>query len=306
MKKITVPNVAIPKITTEQMIEVDRLMMEEYKITLIQMMENAGRCLAILAIDRFLKKDIATKKVIVLAGTGGNGGGALVCARRLHSWGVQVEVFLTAAASKMTPIPKHQLTILQRIGIPIKNGKELDTIQNADLIIDGIIGYSIKGNPFGLPKNMIDWANQQFIPILSLDTPSGLGLTTGKVHSPTIKACATLTLALPKNGLYGKMASTVVGDLYLGDISVPPELYKEDSLEINVPALLFSEADILLIKLIKMSSKKKEGKKDKKKKNTKKVAKGKLSKNKKKDKSKKKNKAKKKSKSKKKDKKSKK
>jgi len=248
MNKIMVPNVAIPKITTEQMIEVDRLMIEKYKITLIQMMENAGRCLAILAVDRFLKKDIATKRVIVLAGTGGNGGGALVCARRLHSWGVQVEVFLTAAASKMTPIPKHQLAILKRIGLPIKSGKELATAQPADLIIDGIIGYSIKGDPFGLPKEMIDWANQQFASILSLDTPSGLGLTTGQVHSPTIKASATLTLALPKIGLYEENASAVIGNLYLGDISVPPELYREDSLEVNVPALLFSEADILLIK----------------------------------------------------------
>ena len=220
MEKISLPKVVIPKITTEQMIEVDRLMMEDYKITLIQMMENAGRCLAILAVDRFLKKSLAKKKVIVLAGTGGNGGGALVCARRLHSWGVKVEVFLTADATKMTPIPKHQLEVIQRIGLPIKNGTELQKGAQADLIIDGIIGYSIKGDPFGLPKTMIEWANNQNTPILSLDTPSGLGLTTGKVHTPTIKATATLTLALPKQGLYDKAATKVIGDLYLGDISV--------------------------------------------------------------------------------------
>jgi len=247
MKKIAISEAIIPSITTAQMIEVDRLMMEEYQISLLQMMENAGRCLAILAIDKFLKKEIATKKVIVLAGTGGNGGGALVCARRLHSWGAQVSVFLTADADKMTPIPKHQLAILQRIGLPIKSGKELTTAPAADLIIDGIIGYSIKGDPYGLSKEMIDWANQQDAPILSLDTPSGLGLTTGKVHTPAIKAKATLTLALPKQGLYSQAAKIVVGDLYLGDISVPPELYQEPSLQVEVSPLLFSKADILLI-----------------------------------------------------------
>ena len=266
MEKIGVSKVVIPKITTAQMIEVDRLMMEDYKISLIQMMENAGRCLAILAIEKFLKKQLDTKKVIVLAGTGGNGGGALVCARRLHSWGVNVEVYLTGDPKRMTPVPKHQLVILQQIGLPIKNGIKLPTTHSADLIIDGIIGYSIKGNPFGVPKEMIDWANKQFIPILSLDTPSGLGLTTGKVHSPTIKATATLTLALPKKGLFEKTAKAVIGNLYLGDISVPPRLYKEDSLNIEVSPLLFSQADILLIKPTIMSTKKGKKKVDKKKK----------------------------------------
>jgi len=237
----------IPQITTSQMIEVDRLMMEDYHIELIQMMENAGRCLAILAIDRFLKKDLNKKRVIVLAGTGGNGGGALVCARRLFNWGIDVRVYLTHDDSKMTPIPLHQLNILRRIGIPIKNGSSLKSNLVADLIIDGIIGYSIKGDPYGIPKKMIEWANAKKIPKLSLDTPSGLGLSTGKVHNPTVKANATLTLALPKKGLFKKKASEVTGELYLGDISVPSELYAEKSLKIKVPKTLFSKADIIKI-----------------------------------------------------------
>ena len=78
MKRIKKSKLQIPRITTAQMVEVDRLMIETYRIDLIQMMENAGRCLAILAVDQFLKKNIKQKKVIVLAGSGGNGGGALV------------------------------------------------------------------------------------------------------------------------------------------------------------------------------------------------------------------------------------
>lgn len=84
----------IPFITTAQMIEVDRAMIEDYGVTLIQMMENAGRELATLARWRFLATDDGDhpreprgKRVIVLAGTGSNGGGGLVCARRLHGWG---------------------------------------------------------------------------------------------------------------------------------------------------------------------------------------------------------------------------
>lgn len=250
----------IPNLTTDQMIEVDRLMMEEYHIELIQMMENAGRCLAILANQKFIKKNIKKKTVIVLAGTGGNGGGAMVCARRLHSWGAKVKVFITAEAEKMTPIPAHQLVILKRMGIPILNGANIATEESPDLIIDGVIGYSIKGDPYGVPKDMIDWANNQKTPVLSLDTPSGLGLTTGKVHEPTIKATATMTLALPKQGLFETAAAKVIGDLYLGDISVPPSLYAEDSLKMNISKTLFAKSDIILVKKkAKLKTKKSKG-----------------------------------------------
>ena len=69
----------VPFITTDQMREVDRLMVEVYGIHLIQMMENAGRNLAHLARTRFLDGEPKDKQVLVLAGTGGNGGGGLVC-----------------------------------------------------------------------------------------------------------------------------------------------------------------------------------------------------------------------------------
>ena len=58
------------KINTDQMIEVDRLMMEEYHIDLVQMMENAGRCLALLLKERFFNGDVEGKRIVVMAETG--------------------------------------------------------------------------------------------------------------------------------------------------------------------------------------------------------------------------------------------
>lgn len=232
----------IPHLTTEQMIEVDRLMIEEYKIELIQMMENAGRNLAILSKKAF-KDEIGSGKVIVLAGTGGNGGGALVCARRLFAWGFDVTVYVTDAEN-MTPIPEHQLTILRNMKVEIKDADSLSAQENVSLIIDGVIGYSLKGNPFGAAKTMIDWANEQDVPVVSLDTPSGIDLTTGTIYDPAVKANATLTLALPKKGLYTAEVLPLRGDLFLGDISVPGSLYAEPSLGLSVEAI-FQESDIL-------------------------------------------------------------
>lgn len=234
-KKITV-------LTTEQMIEVDKLMIEEYKIELIQMMENAGRNLAILAKKRFLKKK-KDQLVVVLAGTGGNGGGALVCARRLHAWGYKVVVFVTDT-NIMTPIPRHQLDILRRMKVNIHSLDKLSEIKNPGLIIDGIIGYSLSGSPFGKAKEMINWSNAQDAPILALDTPSGIDLTTGSIYEPAIRAQATLTLALPKVGLYADDVKPLRGELYLGDISVPSSLYAEPSLSLKVKNI-FKKGDLV-------------------------------------------------------------
>ena len=85
----------IPFITTEQMREVDRLMVDVYGISLPQMMENAGRNLARAARTLFLDSDPRGKRVAVLCGGGGNGGGGMVCARRLITWGADVTVWLT-------------------------------------------------------------------------------------------------------------------------------------------------------------------------------------------------------------------
>ena len=80
-------NSNIPFITTDQMREVDRAMMEDYGIDLAKMMENAGRELAQLARSRFLAGSPKAKRVAVLAGTEGSGGGGLMCARRLNQLG---------------------------------------------------------------------------------------------------------------------------------------------------------------------------------------------------------------------------
>lgn len=99
------------------MIEVDRAMIEEYGIELLQMMENAGRGLARLAAARFLGNSLRGKNVIALTGRDGNGGGALVAARRLHCWGANVFVFVTKPSDAFEGVPAHQLTIvIHRVG----------------------------------------------------------------------------------------------------------------------------------------------------------------------------------------------
>lgn len=168
----------------------------------------------------------------------------MVCARRLSNWGAAVSVYLTKDATEYQGVPAQQLSNLGKMELQISQPG--DTVlssepRGADVIVDGLIGYSLSGSPWGTAAKLIQWANKQTAPILSLDTPSGLDTSTGEVFDPAIKAAATLTLALPKHGL--RSQSKQVGELYLADISVPPALY-EKAFELKVGPL-FAESDVI-------------------------------------------------------------
>ena len=234
----------VPYLSTDQMREVDRLMIDVYHIKLIQMMENAGRHLATVARERFLDGDPQHKQIIVLAGKGGNGGGALVCARWLHNAGAQVKIVLTATQEALQPVPAHQLKILHQMGVPIIRAEHITNDMKSDLVIDGLIGYSLKGNPREPIAGLIRTINAIDSPTLSLDTPSGLNTADGTISDPTIQATATMTLALPKDGLRYETSRSVIGELYLANISVPPKLYTHPPLNLHVEPI-FRYGDIL-------------------------------------------------------------
>ncbi|MDZ7843381.1 MAG: NAD(P)H-hydrate epimerase [Anaerolineales bacterium] len=216
----------MPAVSREQMQEVDRLMIEEYRISLVQMMENAGRRLAELAGEKFFLDQLPGKKVLVLAGSGGNGGGGLTAARHLANWGSEVQVVLTRPPEKVASVTGQQLQILLAMKVPVFQSAKLEQLPEADLILDAVIGYSLSGPPYGESARLIRMANAHPAPRLSLDIPSGIDATAGVVHQVHIRADCTLTLALPKTGLLETRARAAVGELYAADISVPPDLYK--------------------------------------------------------------------------------
>ena len=228
----TIPSSALPALTTAQMVEVDRLMIEVYGIQLIQMMENAGRNLADLA-QALLGGEVRDRPVLVLAGRGNNGGGGLTAARHLANRGAEVQVVTPREFDDFRGVPARQLDILLAMGVSVMTAGDGWELPSADLILDALIGYGLSGDPQGTTADLIQLANSHPAPILALDAPSGLDAGSGRVYHPCIQADATMTLALPKAGLFA--APQVVGDLFLADISVPPVLYED--LDIDLPPI---------------------------------------------------------------------
>lgn len=174
-----------------------------------------------------------------------------------------LQVVTTKAAQAFAPVPRHQLEILYRMRLPLSvadtyiekwspgagesttGGKApgVEPDRPPALIVDGIIGYSLQGPPRGAAANLIRGANRQGVPLLALDVPSGMD-TTGTVYDPVIQATATMTLALPKEGLRAPGVQEQVGELYLADIGVPPALYAGPGLGISVGPI-FAQREIL-------------------------------------------------------------
>jgi NAD(P)H-hydrate epimerase len=221
----------VPWLSVEQMREVDRLMIDEVGISLVQMMENAGRNLAALA-RHLLGGNLQGRSLMVLAGPGGNGGGGLVAARHLANAGANVAVALATEPERLTPVPAQQLSILRRLAIPVEIGAAAG-LGDPDLVVDALLGYSQRGDPHGGAATLIRWSAGRRL--LALDVPSGLELATGIVRSLAVEAEATMTLALPKQGLAAPVAAANVGRLFLADISVPELVYQRLGLRYESP-----------------------------------------------------------------------
>ncbi len=184
------------------------------------------------------------KKVVILAGSGNNAGGGIVAARRLAGWGADVQSVTSRPPGSYGGVPALQLQATTQIGIPIS--EFTGELPACDAVVDAVIGYGLDGAPRGVARDMIVAANRAETSVISLDVPSGIDVDTGEAPGEAVRATATVTLALPKVGLVKPPAADMVGDLFVADISVPPELYKH----LGLPALpLFAEDTLLRVLL---------------------------------------------------------
>lgn len=206
----------VPAVDMAEMREVDRIAINETGPNLYQMMENAGRNLAELIRETF-GENWAELDIVVLAGTGGNGGGGVTAGRHLMNHGGRVSAVITNE-ERMGRVSSDQLSLFRNAGgVVVSNLPE-----RADLIIDAVLGYSLEGAPRDAAFEFIEYANQRDAPVLSLDIPSGLHATTEETPGVVVSANATMTLALPKLGL----CSALAGDLVLADIGIPAATYR--------------------------------------------------------------------------------
>lgn len=232
----------VPTVSVEQMREVDRLAIDDARLDLLQMMENAGRAVATVAADHLpppMASSDEPAAALILAGRGNNGGGALVAARNLRNWGYNVEVVLSAPPSALGDAPTQQHHILHKDGVrslwpgaPEFDERFPESLEQAMVVIDGLIGYGLEGPLRGDTAVLVEAVLDRAPPtVISLDVPTGFNASSGDVYNFGIVASATVTLALPKQGLFLRDAAAAVGELFLADIGIPNYIYHRLGIE---------------------------------------------------------------------------
>lgn len=232
-------------LTAEQMREVDRLTTERYGIPSLQLMENAGAAVADY-VARALT-DLSARNILVLCGKGNNGGDGFVAARRLHERGASMRVFLFAESSAMRGDAAANLQVWQARGgeLRVVTSKSdwtvaREALNEADLVVDALLGTGIKGPLEGLLATVIDdvndWrdkrparlgsARSRFV--ISVDMPSGLPSGNEDFGGPIIRGDVTVTLTAPKIGQLLAPRADSVGKLIVCQIGTPRELLDDD------------------------------------------------------------------------------
>ena len=170
-------------------------------------------------VDAFMN-GLRGRRVTVVAGSGNNGGDALVAARFLHQRGAIVTASIVPSRDAGSLAARHAAT-LRRMGLPA--GDAPDGIEpNTDAVIDGLFGTGIR-LPLREPAPRIIAAmNGTGRPIIAIDVPSGIDADTGIGAETAVQASATLMLAAPKAGLVGKPAA---GRIFIADIGMPVTLF---------------------------------------------------------------------------------
>jgi len=217
-------------ITPAKMREIDKQTQDEFDIPATILMENAGRAVFQTAMEMLFRKE--NKKVVIVSGSGNNGGDALVAARHLMNNGIETDIFSVVPIEKLYGEAKANYNRAEKVSNTISKSIKIlskenlsvfkDKVIEAQLIIDGVFGIGLDREVKEPQKTVIQLINESQKSVLAVDVPSGLDATDGKMFGVCIKAEKTVTFALPKTGFRGNEKYT--GKVITADISIPKAL----------------------------------------------------------------------------------
>jgi hydroxyethylthiazole kinase-like uncharacterized protein yjeF len=213
----------------EQVRAFDKWAIEELGMAGVVLMENAGRDCAVLIRDNL--RGVENARVVVFCGTGNNGGDGFVIARHLRNSRIEVVTVICGDKQRIKGDAKVNLDLLGKLGATVEqldlsgevNDKIAELTSGANMIVDALFGTGLRGELPPEYQKLIEAINGSGIPILAVDTPSGLDCDTGEVLGAAIRATYTMTLAAMKRGfVQNEGAKEYTGEIYLGSIGVEP------------------------------------------------------------------------------------
>ena len=212
-----------PAYSAKQVLQNEALVAKKLNIALQDLMERAGTA----AFNQILHCWPNINSILVVCGTGNNGGDGFVIARLAHLAGYKVSV-LSLNNELAQGNAKVAFQALQDAGVNIiKKSQSLGSYPeqvitnfSGELIVDGIFGVGFHGPLSEEIKSLIFTINQHKAKRFSIDIPSGLLASTGQVESIAVIADVTITFIVLKQGLLTAMAANYIGELFLDDLNI--------------------------------------------------------------------------------------
>ncbi|VDK13950.1 NAD(P)H-hydrate epimerase [Oenococcus sicerae] len=202
-------------ISAEQSRLFDDFAINKMGISSVVLMERAA-----LAVYRRLLEspNFSLKKVLVIAGTGNNGGDGAAVARLLHLRGISATIWLLGDRQKASIEMQRQLTIAENYGLSVVSS--IDDLKNYSTIVDAIFGVGLSRDIKGKFAQVVEQINQSAIPVMAVDIPTGIHADSGQVMALAVKATETVTMSYNKLGLAEKTGQAFAGLVTIADIGV--------------------------------------------------------------------------------------
>ena len=225
-------------ITSEQSRLVDRRAIEQYGMSGLVLMENAGRGTADVLCRQMAEGWSLGKgqpgPVVLCCGRGNNAGDGFVVARHLDLRGYEVRVLVWAEPGELTGDAGANFRVLQQAGVPLEVfGHRHDPVRmarhlsGAAWVVDALLGTGAHGEPRPPLDAVIDQINESPVPKLAVDLPSGLDCDTGRAAGHTVRAAETCTFVAMKRGFLVPGAEQYTGRVHVLDIGTPRKLVEE-------------------------------------------------------------------------------
>jgi NAD(P)H-hydrate epimerase len=229
------PRAALPAMTAEQMRGAD-LKAQRLGTPGDRLMEQAG-C-AVAAAARALLRSAsrpAGALVLILCGPGNNGGDGFVAARHLGRAGIRSACVLVSSEPRPgTPDAARNWDRLDGVreaermhaGSAHDVALLLSGIERAGIVVDALLGTGVRGvlrEPVRTAVDVVARARMLGVPVLAVDTPTAVDLTSGEPSDPVVRADVTVTFHRPKQGLRGRIGRALAGRVLVAPIGIPPE-----------------------------------------------------------------------------------
>ena len=200
----------------------------EKGMSLVQLMETAGRCIFAHVSGRYETRDSA---ITVLCGSGGNGGDGFVAARLLKQGGARPLVVLCSGTPRANA-PAQMYKLLISEGVPIVDmvlewDRVKSSIMDSALIVDAVYGIGFRGELNGDMSRLFRVVNESRAAVVSADMPSGVNADTGVAAKNAVAADETVCFIAKKPANVLKSSKQYCGKSLLYDIGIPRECYSD-------------------------------------------------------------------------------